>query len=1054
VNRPLVFGGMAVLAAAAAVGLFLFFEMEPPPEFSAKRTDSSVLESVPAPAREPASERTGVVSALDGSDAARRELLPSRDAEAGGDEGAPAENNAEVGAPETPVARTVDPAPAIGDEAAEREPAAVVPSDPPAAGDTAGVAPKLPLVEAIEESLAGVEEGVEGAVNELGESLPRPSADSQVSDVLPGSDAATPGVAEAVIAEAPKLPLVGAEEAVEDAVSALAEGGPSPATDTEVSDVLPGDGEAVPPAAEDVIAEALKPPLVEVLEQPAAGEAATAATEGTTSPPVDTQIAELPAGGGGVEAPLAADVAAVAPKLPTAAAPVQAVPGAAGAGVTEVAPSPPRDAQIAEALPGGEATAPTGGDGAAVAPKLPVAGAAQPPLADEAGAAETEVTPSPPKVGQIAKALPGADAASAPPAEDAVVVAPKLPLAEAPALVAPADPAAVVADTGGDTVPEPAVGGATVPETPVTGVQDGGETTVTQETQASPPVTAATPGVRVTDSDGAAGTVEALDGSGEQVAAVPADNVVTEEAGPALPEIVEPILPKAAESLPPDATVPGAQANKAAEAVAGAVTEQAPAAASVVDAPAVKTPVAEAPVAKVPVETEVAAVAPPTPSPERALIITPPAEVPAPAQAGQVQKPPVEVARVGPEKVPAVPAPAPEGALVVTPPADVPAPAPAGQVPETPAEVAGIGPEKVPAVPAPAPEGALVVTPPADVPAPAPAGQMPETPAEVARIGPERVPAVPLPAPDLPEVPPPTFDVVRVDRSGQAVIAGRAGPGCRVEVRDGDQLIGVVTADRRGEWVLVTNEPLGPGSRELGLTALCDGAAPAQSDRLVVVVIPQPGADIAGRASEEASGALALSVPREGAGQTTVLQAPVASTAATEAEESAPQVATLGDSPAADGSDEVPLSLDVIDYTDAGRLVLSGRAEADAELQIYLDNALIGRADADGEGQWTLSPEDEVEPGLYQLRVDEVRPDGSVVARIELPFLRGEPLTDLPEGRIVVVQPGNSLWRLARRSYGSGIQYTLIFQANRDQIRDEDLIYPGQVFTLPSSLSE
>ena len=54
------------------------------------------------------------------------------------------------------------------------------------------------------------------------------------------------------------------------------------------------------------------------------------------------------------------------------------------------------------------------------------------------------------------------------------------------------------------------------------------------------------------------------------------------------------------------------------------------------------------------------------------------------------------------------------------------------------------------------------------------------------------------------------------------------------------------------------------------------------------------------------------------------------------------------------------------------------------------------------------------------------------------------------EGR-VVVQPGNSLWRIARRVYGEGPRYTVIYQANQEQIRDPDLIYPGQIFTVPAA---
>lgn len=44
---------------------------------------------------------------------------------------------------------------------------------------------------------------------------------------------------------------------------------------------------------------------------------------------------------------------------------------------------------------------------------------------------------------------------------------------------------------------------------------------------------------------------------------------------------------------------------------------------------------------------------------------------------------------------------------------------------------------------------------------------------------------------------------------------------------------------------------------------------------------------------------------------------------------------------------------------------------------------------------------------------------------------------------------GDSLWRISRKVFGHGIRYTLIYEANADQIRDPSLIYPGQVFVLP-----
>jgi nucleoid-associated protein YgaU len=51
----------------------------------------------------------------------------------------------------------------------------------------------------------------------------------------------------------------------------------------------------------------------------------------------------------------------------------------------------------------------------------------------------------------------------------------------------------------------------------------------------------------------------------------------------------------------------------------------------------------------------------------------------------------------------------------------------------------------------------------------------------------------------------------------------------------------------------------------------------------------------------------------------------------------------------------------------------------------------------------------------------------------------------------VIIQPGNNLWKLSRQIYGKGIMYTVIYEANKDQIRRPDLIYPGQIFMTPDA---
>ncbi|MFZ1512107.1 MAG: LysM peptidoglycan-binding domain-containing protein, partial [Tabrizicola sp.] len=51
----------------------------------------------------------------------------------------------------------------------------------------------------------------------------------------------------------------------------------------------------------------------------------------------------------------------------------------------------------------------------------------------------------------------------------------------------------------------------------------------------------------------------------------------------------------------------------------------------------------------------------------------------------------------------------------------------------------------------------------------------------------------------------------------------------------------------------------------------------------------------------------------------------------------------------------------------------------------------------------------------------------------------------------VTVQPGFTLWGIAQERYGDGVLYVQVFEANKDKIKNPDLIYPGQVFSVPET---
>jgi nucleoid-associated protein YgaU len=276
--------------------------------------------------------------------------------------------------------------------------------------------------------------------------------------------------------------------------------------------------------------------------------------------------------------------------------------------------------------------------------------------------------------------------------------------------------------------------------------------------------------------------------------------------------------------------------------------------------------------------------------------------------------------------------------------------------------------------------------------------------------------AAPAPAAKAPAGPvAPSFDVVRVDPQGEAVIAGRAAPGAQVTVHDGDKVLGQVTANQSGEWVLLPKEPLTPGQHQLSLTARGKEGTETNSSGVVAMMVPEraPGAK---PAPENAP--VAVLVPRQGGGPIKALQLPPGR----------------------------KLALDVIEYDAEGTVQLLGRAAPGAGIDAYLDGAADGHAATESVGQWSLVLERKVPEGKYRLRVEAKDAKGMRLAQLEVAFTRVAP----PSGALAVdIQPGNNLWRIAQYSYGNGLQYTQIYQANRTQIRNPNLIYPGQVFAVP-----
>ncbi|MCW8844187.1 MAG: LysM peptidoglycan-binding domain-containing protein [Rhodobacteraceae bacterium] len=285
----------------------------------------------------------------------------------------------------------------------------------------------------------------------------------------------------------------------------------------------------------------------------------------------------------------------------------------------------------------------------------------------------------------------------------------------------------------------------------------------------------------------------------------------------------------------------------------------------------------------------------------------------------------------------------------------------------------------------------------------------------------------------------PAFDVVRSEVDGTTLIAGQGAAKAEITVLLDEADLVAAKTDSTGKFAVFAMIAPSTSPRILQLVHRRDGGD--VFSEATVILAPTPETETlaeTGATSQEAVEASA-----EPVAPTVLLQTrdgvSVLQSAATLAK--APEIMAN-------------VALDAISYSDAGEVELSGRGGEDRFVRAYLDNSPITTSRIEEGGNWRMQLPS-VDTGVYTLRVDEVDEDGTVVSRVETPFKREDqavlaaaPALDAP-AKVVTVQPGSTLWAIAAERYGSGTMYIRVFEANKDRIKNPDLIFPGQVFDIP-----
>ena len=309
---------------------------------------------------------------------------------------------------------------------------------------------------------------------------------------------------------------------------------------------------------------------------------------------------------------------------------------------------------------------------------------------------------------------------------------------------------------------------------------------------------------------------------------------------------------------------------------------------------------------------------------------------------------------------------------------------------------------------------------------------------------------------------PPSFDLVRVDRFGTTVLAGRAPVDSLVEALVDGEVAGSQPAGRIGQFAMIFSVDTQRETLAIGLRATLPDGRSVDSDSSVFVVVPH------GRMVP------VNPVVEDGAGIESIDPVELPTTKLADLEGLQPSVLLATNEGVrliqpSDPADEGKLLVEIVSYDEQGEVFIAGSTRTDGgRINILLNGELVKSTEISPGGSWWTDLKG-VEPGRYRLRVEEMDQSGTIVASVEMPFQKESPeharemltsasrsmeaeTTGADQGPIIsllAVQRGFTLWGISRKQYGLGRLYVNIFEANRDQIDNPHLIYPGQIFILP-----
>lgn len=251
----------------------------------------------------------------------------------------------------------------------------------------------------------------------------------------------------------------------------------------------------------------------------------------------------------------------------------------------------------------------------------------------------------------------------------------------------------------------------------------------------------------------------------------------------------------------------------------------------------------------------------------------------------------------------------------------------------------------------------------------------------------------------------PSFDIVRIEKEGNIIIAGRYLADKNVSVVMNRKVVSTQRTDSNGEFVYSPKHKFKAGNYTIGLV---DADSGLKSENKVFVYVSEHGA----------KNSVSLLMTKTGS---TILQSPKLM----------------------DGD----LVVSKIDYMAGGRIVVSGNALPRLRVSVSLNNEYLGYAHVSDYKHFGLGADiAKLQPGTnYELSIRLHDGDGNVVDEVNHKFTM--PVMTGSDNTFYTVRRGDCLWIIARNFLRKGILFSII--AEKNNIKNPDLIFPKQILKIP-----